>query len=45
MGRTDMLHLFPLLKSKAKVKETDQIWEKICDKLNWIYISSILDEE
>ena len=45
MGRHDMLYLFPLLRSRLKMKDYDEIWKKICEKLNWIYISSIIEDE
>lgn len=44
MKRHDILYLFPLLKSKEKLRDNDKIWEKICNKLNWIYIPSIFDD-
>lgn len=29
--------LFPLLKSREKIREQDKIWKDICDELNWEY--------
>jgi hypothetical protein len=37
----DFLPCFPLLKSQDKLKEQDRIWKKICNYLNWEYVSSI----
>ena len=35
------LKSFPLLKSREKLYDQDQIWEKICKDLNWEFIKSI----
>lgn len=35
------LHCFPLLKSREKLHEQDQIWERICCELQWEYIKSV----
>lgn len=32
---------FPLLKSRDRLIAHDQIWKKICDDLNWEFISSV----
>ncbi len=37
----DLLPYFPLLKSREKLQQQDQIWEKICGSLHWEYIPSI----
>ena len=37
----DLLVYFPLLKSREKLQQQDQIWEKICGSLQWEYIPSI----
>ena len=37
----DFLPCFPLLKSPQKLREQDMIWKKICNYLNWEFISSI----
>tara|TARA_Y100000996_G_C22523769_1_gene643532 strand:- start:134 stop:1207 length:1074 start_codon:yes stop_codon:yes gene_type:complete len=37
----DLLIYFPLLKSREKLQQQDQIWEKICTSLRWEYIPSI----
>ena len=37
----DLLVYFPLLKSREKLQQQDQIWEKICISLQWEYIPSI----
>jgi predicted RNA-binding Zn-ribbon protein involved in translation (DUF1610 family) len=35
-----LLDCFPLHKDSDKIMENDQIWKKICNHLNWEYISS-----
>lgn len=40
LGEDDYLPCFPLLKSKEKLYIQDQIWKKICDELQWQYIST-----
>lgn len=35
-----LLEYFPLHKDSDKIMENDQIWKKICNYLNWEYISS-----
>ena len=37
----DLLTYFPLLKSREKLQQQDNIWEKICQSLKWQYIPSI----
>ena len=37
----DLLSYFPLLKSREKLQQQDNIWEKICSSLKWQYIPSI----
>ena len=37
----ELAYLFPMLKSREKLKEQDNLWEKICNYLNWEYIPSI----
>jgi hypothetical protein len=37
----DLLSYFPLLKSREKLQQQDNIWEKICQSLKWQYIPSI----
>ena len=37
----DLLCYFPLLKSREKLQQQDNIWEKICNSLQWQYIPSI----
>ena len=34
------LDCFPLLKSREKLQQQDNIWEKICRDLQWQYIPS-----
>lgn len=36
----ELLVFFPLLKSREKLQQQDQIWEKICGDLKWQYIPS-----
>ncbi len=35
-----LLSFFPLLKSREKLQQQDQIWSKICEELKWEYIPS-----
>ena len=35
-----LLECFSLHKAPDKIMENDEIWEKICNDLNWEYISS-----
>lgn len=35
-----LLCFFPLLKSREKLQQQDQIWKKICEELSWEYIPS-----
>ena len=37
----EFLKYFPLLKSKEKLIEQDDIWKKICNELKWEFIPSI----
>ena len=41
LGEDDFLPYFPLLKSKDKIKQQDEIWKKMCSILKWEYISSV----
>ena len=36
-----LLPFFPLLKSREKLQQQDQIWEKMCKDLQWQYIPSV----
>ena len=36
-----LLPFFPLLKSREKLQQQDQIWEKMCKDLKWQYIPSV----
>ena len=36
----EYLVCFPLLKSREKLQQQDNIWEKICRDLQWEYIAS-----
>ena len=35
-----LLSFFPLLKSREKLQQQDQIWKNICEELKWEYIPS-----
>lgn len=35
------MQYYPQLKNKAKLKSHDEVWNKICDELNWEFIPSI----
>ena len=37
----EILHKFPLLKSREKLFQLDNIWKDICHELDWEYIKSI----
>lgn len=41
LGRDEYLAHFPLLKSREKLHEQDQIWKKICQDLGWDFIRSL----
>jgi len=41
MGQTQYLKYFPLLKSREKLHQQEQIWQKICNDLGWTFIRSI----
>tara|TARA_Y100000996_G_scaffold408732_1_gene388290 strand:+ start:735 stop:1913 length:1179 start_codon:yes stop_codon:yes gene_type:complete len=41
LGLTEHLKSFPLLKSREKLYDQDQIWELICKELNWPFYRSI----
>lgn len=41
LGEDDYLPCFPLLKSKEKLYVQDQIWEKICEELQWQFIKTV----
>lgn len=41
LGQTEYLSYFPLLKSREKLHQQEQIWKKICDDLGWEFIRSI----
>ena len=36
----NLLHYFPLLKSREKLQQQDRIWKDICSELKWEYIPS-----
>ena len=35
------LHLFPLLKSKVKLSQHDEVWKRICESLGWPFIPTV----
>lgn len=41
LGRDEYLIHFPLLKSREKLHQQDQIWKKICEELHWEFLRSI----
>lgn len=41
LGLHEYKNYFPLLKSREKLHHQDQIWRKICKKLDWTFIRSI----
>lgn len=41
LGKDEYLKYFPLLKSREKLHQQEEIWKKICKDLNWKFIRSI----
>lgn len=41
LGLDHLKECFPLLKSREKLHQQDQIWKEICKELNWMFIKSI----
>ena len=43
IGETDYLHMFPLLKSRQKLIQHDQVWKRICEhpSIGWPFIPTI----
>lgn len=41
LGKTQFLKYFPLLKSRDKLHQQEQIWKHICEDLSWKFIRSI----
>jgi len=41
LGETSYLKEIPMLKDREKLIEQDTIWRKICEELNWEFISTI----
>ena len=41
LGRDEYLPNLPLLKSREKLHQQDQIWKKICEELSWQFIRSL----
>ena len=38
LSKNEFLPYFPMLKDKEKRIEQDEIWKKICEELNWVFI-------
>jgi hypothetical protein len=38
LQKNEFLSFFPMLKDKEKRIEQDDIWKKICEELNWVFI-------
>lgn len=41
LGKTEYLKYFPLLKSREKLHQQEEIWKKICKDLGWTFHRSI----
>ena len=41
LGLDHLKNGFPLLKSREKLHQQDQMWKEICKELNWMFIKSI----
>lgn len=41
LGETQFLSYFPMLKDRVKRIEQDEIWKKICEELEWEFISTV----
>ena len=41
LGKNEYLRYFPLLKSREKLHQQEEIWKKICKDLGWKFIRSI----
>ena len=41
LGEKHYLPEIPMLKDREKLIEQDTIWKKICEELNWEYITTI----
>jgi hypothetical protein len=41
LGETQFLPHFPMLKDRVKRIEQDEIWRKICEELDWEFISTV----
>ena len=41
LGLDHLKEGFPLLKSREKLHQQDQMWKEICKELNWMFIKSI----
>lgn len=41
LGQTEFLPFFPMLKDREKRIEQDDIWKKICEELNWVFVPTI----
>lgn len=43
LGQTQFLSYFPMLKDEDKINEQDEIWQKICNELDWEFIPTIYE--
>jgi hypothetical protein len=41
IGVDDLLPYLPLLKSRTKVEQLDNMWREICNDLGWEFIPSV----
>ena len=41
MGQNELMKDIPLLKTKARLKQHDQVWLAICEELGWRYIQTV----
>tara|TARA_Y100000385_G_C12852285_1_gene533643 strand:+ start:108 stop:734 length:627 start_codon:yes stop_codon:yes gene_type:complete len=41
LGKDEYLRYFPLLKSREKLHQQEEIWKKICKDLGWKFVRSI----
>lgn len=41
LGQNEFLPFFPMLKDREKRIEQDDIWKKICEELNWVFVPTV----
>jgi hypothetical protein len=41
LGENEFLPFFPMLKDREKKIQQDEIWEKICEDLNWEFVPTV----